>query len=56
MLPAMSLLLRWLHVVAAITWIGGMLFVALVLVPVTRREDPALRALPFRMPREARQR
>ena len=44
----MSLALRWLHVVAAITWIGGMLFVALVLVPVTRRlEDAALRARLF---------
>lgn len=41
----MSLLLRWIHVLAAVTWIGGMLFIALVLVPVTRRlQDPALRA------------
>lgn len=47
MLLAMSLLLRWVHVLAAITWIGGMLFVALVLVPVTRREDPALRVRLF---------
>lgn len=40
----MSLLLRWIHVLAAVTWVGGMLFIALVLVPVTRRlEDPALR-------------
>src|SRR6266540_21752 len=40
-----SLVSRWLHVVAAITWIGGMLFIALVLVPVTRRlEDTTLRA------------
>lgn len=41
----MLLLLRWVHVLAAITWIGGSLFVALVLVPVARRlEDPRLRA------------
>jgi putative copper resistance protein D len=40
-----SLVSRWLHVLAAITWIGGMLFIALVLVPVTRRlDDSALRA------------
>ena len=41
----MSLLLRWIHLLAAITWIGGSLFVALVLLPVARGlEDPALRA------------
>jgi uncharacterized membrane protein len=40
----LSLVTRWLHVLAAIIWIGGMLFIALVLVPVARRlEDPALR-------------
>jgi uncharacterized membrane protein len=39
-----SLLVRWIHVLAAVTWIGGMLFIALVLVPAARRlEDPALR-------------
>jgi putative copper resistance protein D len=44
----LSLFLRWLHVLAAITWIGGMLFLALVLVPVTRRlGDAALRARLF---------
>ena len=37
----MSLVLRWLHVLATITWIGGMLFIALVVVPVTRRLDDA---------------
>ena len=39
-----GLLLRWLHVLAAMVWIGGMLFVALVLVPTARRlDDPVLR-------------
>ena len=40
----MALTLRFVHVLAAIAWIGGMLFVALVLVPVVRGlKDPALR-------------
>jgi uncharacterized membrane protein len=40
-----SLVVLWVHVLAAITWIGGMLFIALILVPVARRlEDQALRA------------
>ena len=33
----MDLFLRWIHVLAAVTWLGGMLFIALVLVPVSRR-------------------
>lgn len=41
----MALAARSLHVLAAVVWIGGMLFIALVLVPVMRRlGDPALRA------------
>jgi uncharacterized membrane protein len=41
---SLQLAVRFLHVLAAITWIGGMLFIALVLVPVTRGlEDAALR-------------
>jgi uncharacterized membrane protein len=38
------LALRFAHLVAVLTWVGGMLFIALVLVPVTRRlDDAALR-------------
>jgi putative copper export protein len=43
-----ALTLRFLHVLGALVWIGGMLFVALVLVPVARGlNDPPLRARLF---------
>lgn len=34
----------WVHVVAAITWVGGMVFVALVLAPGLRGAPPAQRS------------
>lgn len=44
----MALTLRFLHVLAALAWIGGMLFIVLVLVPVARNlNDPPLRARLF---------
>ena len=40
----MDLFVRWVHVLSAVTWLGGMLFIALILVPVARRvQDPLLR-------------
>ena len=39
----LSLAMRFIHVLAAVTWIGGMLFIALILVPVARRLDAPLR-------------
>lgn len=45
----MMVLLVWLHVLAAISWIGGTIFLSLVLVPVLKREPfTAQRPLLFR--------
>ena len=35
----MHLFFVWLHILAAAIWIGGMVFLALVLVPVVRRPE-----------------
>jgi putative copper resistance protein D len=45
----MMILLVWLHVLAAVSWIGGSIFLSVVLVPVLRREPFASqKALLFR--------
>lgn len=33
-----SLVVTWLHILAAVAWIGGMIFLSLVLVPVLKRD------------------
>jgi putative copper export protein len=41
---SLQLAVRFIHLLAVVTWVGGMLFIALVLVPITRRlDDAALR-------------
>lgn len=35
----LDLLSVWLHILAAMIWLGGMIFLVLVLVPVTRRPE-----------------
>jgi uncharacterized membrane protein len=46
---AMTVLLVWLHLLAAVSWIGGTIFLSVVLVPVLRREPFASqKALLFR--------
>jgi putative copper resistance protein D len=45
----MMVLLVWLHLLAAVSWIGGTIFLTVVLVPVLKREPFASqRALLFR--------
>jgi uncharacterized membrane protein len=40
-----TLFIRWVHVLSAVTWVGGMLFIALVLVPAARAlGDATIRA------------
>lgn len=38
-MPLFSLISVWLHILAAAVWIGGMVFIALVLVPATREPE-----------------
>ena len=41
---SLALAVRFVHVLGVVTWVGGMLFIALVLVPLMRRlEDTTLR-------------
>lgn len=50
----MTVLMVWLHLLAAVSWIGGMVFLSLVLVPALKREAASsqraalFRAIAFR--------
>ena len=34
----------WLHILAAMTWVGGMVIFVAAVIPLLRRQDPAVRA------------
>ena len=38
----MALLVVWIHLLATVAWIGGMMFLSIVLVPVLRRGGQSL--------------
>ena len=41
------LVVRWLHIVAAVTWLGGGIFLALVVRPLSRNSKAVLEASPL---------
>lgn len=48
-MPAVDHLLIWLHLLAAVAWVGGMLFLSLILVPALKQQmAEAPRAALFR--------
>jgi len=44
-----SLFVRWLHVIAAVTWIGGNLILAMVIVPHFRQSLPPVQRIKLLM-------
>lgn len=43
----MTVFLVWLHVLAAVSWIGGMIFLSLVLAPLVRSRKARLNSWRF---------
>jgi copper resistance protein D len=41
---ALYLISVWLHILAAMTWVGGMVIFVAAVMPFLRRQDPAIRA------------
>src|SRR5690348_6456955 len=46
-LPWLDTLVLWIHILAAISWVGGMLFVAFILGPYVRRAFPPEQRTPL---------